>query len=882
MFFFVLFVFFCGQFILGMGSIFFCSLPALAQERIELIPGGGVDPAVPSPHSVLGYEIGERFTDYRNLERYLEKLSASSSRARKVVYGHTEERRPLQALIISSPSNLARLDEVKDANRKLTDPRLFRSKAEADNLTKTLPAFVYLSYGVHGNESASTEAALQVAYQLCAGTDPRTMSILENTVVILDPAVNPDGRERYVQWYHSTVGSTANSNPDAVEHSEPWPGGRTNHYYFDLNRDLSWMTQKETRARVAFYREWMPHVHVDYHEMGYTSTYFFFPAAAPFHEALPEEVKKWGTMYGKGNAEAFDQLGIAYYVGEDFDMFYPGYGDSWPTFNGAIGMTYEQAGSSRGGLGIRKPDGTILTLRERARNHAVTSIATLETTVKNRTERLRDFYQFWESGLHGEGKTKGYLLKEGRDPNRAAKLVSILMNQGVEVHRLERSSKVQATRFFSKRSLSEAFPAGTYFIPLAQPQSRLARVLLEPEAVARDTFFYDVSAWSLPVAYGVDGYFVEGPLPAAAKLSAAPSIPGTVTGQARYAYLIPWERNDAAKLVWQLLERGHRLSVATKPFETNGRAFASGTIIAHLGSNQTSLHDDIRAFSEQYGVEVVAAHSGLTEKGISLGSNYVRPLKKPAVVLVTGSPVFSNDYGELWYLFEQELGIPVTAIRATELTDANLAQYDVIILPDGGNYPSVFDSTRIAGLKRWMQAGGILVGIENGARFLTKSRSGLTPATLKSDKKEDEKTKEEKELEKARKDARKRLSLFEQQEMDRLEQIPGTIFRVTVDTTHPVGYGYEKELFVLKGNAEPFELPEGGRNVVRFTNDTVQVSGYVSPEKAKKVADSGYVMEFQVGRGRAVLIAETISFRMYWASLPKLLVNTLLFLPQPR
>lgn len=863
--------------------LLFFSFSVLAQQRIEFFPGGSYDPTVPTPPSVLGYEIGERFTDYRSLERYVEKLSPSSNRIRRVVYGESVERRPLQALIISSPSNLSRLEEWKAANKKLTDPRLFRSKTEVDALLKDLPAIVYLSYGVHGNESSSTEAAIQVAYQLCAGTDQRTTSILENTIVILDPAVNPDGRERYVQWFNGAVGANVNTNPDAVEHSEPWPGGRTNHFYFDLNRDLSWMTQQETRARVAFYREWMPHVHVDYHEMGYTSTYFFFPAAAPFHEVLPEQVEKWGTIYGKGNAEAFDELGIAYYVGEDFDMFYPGYGDSWPTFNGAIGMTYEQAGSGRAGLGIRKPGDGILTLRERARNHFVTSLATLETTVKNRVERLRDFSAFWETGVRGGGTVKGYLLREGNDPNRTAKLVSILLRQGIEVHRVNEPVRVQATRFFGKRSVSEAFPKGTYLVPLNQPQRRLAQALLEPETVARDTFFYDVSAWSLPVAYGVTGYSLEGALPPASRITEIPPLNKGITGgRARYAYLIPWERSGATKLVWQLLEREYRLSVAARTFEVNGRVFGPGTIIVNLGSNPGSLHEDLQALSEAHGVEVFAAHSGLTEKGISLGSNHVRPVKKPAIVLVTGAPVFANDFGELWYLFEQELGIPITSIRASELADANLSKYDVIILPDGGNYQSIFDSSRVDRLKRWVQSGGVLIGIENGARFLTKSRSGITQATLKSEKKEDEKSKEEKELDKAKKDSRKRLTSFEQDESDRLARIPGTIFKALVDTTHPIGYGYARELFVLKGNAEPFELPENGRNVVRFTGDSVQVSGYVSPEKSKKVADSGYAMEFQVGQGKAVLFAETVSFRMFWDSLPKLLLNAVLFLPQAR
>jgi hypothetical protein len=857
---------------------------SLSQEFIEFYPEGTYATNIPSPAAFLGYEIGQRFTDYRNLERYLEKLSSTSDRVKMITYGETYEGRPLRTLIISNPTNLSRLEEIKQANKKLTDPRLIGTQQELDALIHSLPVIVYFSYGVHGNESSSTEAAMQVAYQLCAGTDHRTLAILEQCLVILDPLVNPDGRERYVQWFQSTVGKKLNANPDAMEHSEPWPGGRTNHYYFDLNRDLSWLTQKETAARVAFYRDWMPHVHVDYHEMSYTSTYFFFPAAPPFHETLPDDVKKWGRIFGKGNAEAFDKLGIPYYVGEDFDMFYPGYGDSWPTFNGAIGMTYEQAGHGRAGLAIRKPSGEILTLRERARNHFITSIATLETSVSHRTERLRDFVKFWQTGLHHDGKVKAYLLKEGVDPNRAAKLISLLLKQGVEVHRLQSDVRIQATPFYSKSSRSELFPKGTYVISLRQPHSRLANALLEPVAIARDTFFYDVSAWSLPVAYGVQAFTTESSPPSSlAKLDSPPAMVGGIIGRkARYAYLIPWERSDAAKLVWQLLQKKYRLTVATRPFEMMGKYFGEGTVIAAVGSNEQSLHDDIADLAREYGVDVYATNTGMAEKGISLGSNRVRPIKSSEIAIVGGPPTFANDYGELWHLFDHEFEIPTTSIRASELTDIDLFRYDVLVFPDGGQYQSVFDSARIAKLKRWVESGGILVGVESAARFFTKSKSGLTAAVLKSEKKEEEKTKEEKEEEKARKERRKRLTAFELSELERLEHIPGTIFKAIIDTTHPIGFGMPRELFVLKGNGEPFELAESGFNVGRFTKDTVQVSGYVTAEKAKRIADSGYILAFDVGRGKVVLFAESVTFRMFWTSLPKLLLNAVLFLPQPR
>jgi len=855
---------------------------AFAQTTLNLLPGGTYDASIPQPSAVLGYQIGERFTIYATLNSYFEKLVSTSSRIQRIVYGETYEHRILQSFVIGSPQNLARLNDIKEANKRLTDPRVL-AKGESDKIIATLPVIVYLSYGVHGNEASSPEAAMMAAYQLCAGTDTRTQSILENALVILDPNVNPDGHERYVQWANSIAGAKPNPYPFSLEHTEQWPGGRTNHFFFDLNRDMSWQTQKETKARVKFYRDWMPHVHVDYHEMDYTSTYFFYPAAVPLHQALPPEVATWGKIFGKGNAKAFDELGLPYYVGEHFDMFYPGYGDSWPTFNGSIGMTYEQAGGSRGALVVRKPNGQALTLLDRARDHFITSIATIETSVKNKKERLQDFCKFWTSALISNSPVKGYLISQTEDPSRAFQVIETLLRQGIEVYQLSEQTALQVQRYFSTKSSKENLPKGTYFVPMGQPQSRLAEALLEPITVAHDTFFYDVSAWSLPVASGLKAWVSLSPLPSnSLKISALQKPSGGIIGEkSAFAYLIPWERNSAVRLTWQLLEKGYSVQVARRSFETAGRYFGAGTIVVLAGTNGDTLSRDIGKLSEQFGVEVYATRTGYTEKGISLGSNYVSSIKKAEIAIAVGSPVSSNDYGELWFLFEQELGIPFSGIRAMDLGDLDLSKFDVIILPDAFNYQTAFDSAKTDRLKRWVQSGGVLIGIEGGAQFLTKGKSGITAAALKSEKKEDEKSKEEKELDKAKKEQSKRLTLFEKEEKNRLDHIPGTIFKVLVDTTHPIGFGIPGEVFVFKSDSPPIELTDVGHNVARFSRDSMQVSGYITKEKAQKVAEAAFVQDFRVGKGRAVLFAENITFRRFWSGLEKLLLNAILFLPQP-
>ncbi|MEX2117251.1 MAG: M14 metallopeptidase family protein [Bacteroidota bacterium] len=854
------------------------STQAWAQEAY--IPDASYNPAIPKPVDVLGYKIGDRFTDYRGLERVIDALVGSSDRIKRVVYGETYEHRALQLLIISSPGNLAKIESIRADNLRLTDPRRSGS-TDRQKTSAESPGIVWFSYGVHGNESSSPEAALMTAYQLCAGTDPQTTALLDSLIILIDPNVNPDGRERYVRWINGAVGVEPNPNPDAAEHHEPWPGGRTNHYYFDLNRDWSWMTQGETRARIALYRRWMPHVHVDFHEMGYRSSYFFFPAAVPLHEAFPEEVRTWGAIYGKGNAEALDRFGIPYYTGEYFDLFYPGYGDSWPTFNGAIGMTYEQAGHSMGGVAIRKPTGALLTLEERARNHFLTGMATLTTTLRHRRERLNDFSRYWESALRMPSRIKAFVIPEGSDPGRAARMVTLLHHQGIEVHRLSDPLRSDAQKFFSGKTTREEFPAGTYFVSLAQPQSRLAKALLEPEATAKDTFFYDVSAWSLPVAYGLTAYTTDAPLPSSAsKLSEPPVVTGRVVGgTARVAYLIPWERDASINVAGFLMRHGVNLSFASKSFGMSGRLFRPGTLIAFVTGNRDSLHALVNNAAGRYAVDIIAVHTGLTDQGIDLGSNSVRPMKNPRIAMLTDTPVSPNDFGELWFMFDREYELPFTAIRVSNLGSVDLSDYDVLLMPDG-RYRGVIDSGLVAEMKHWVSRGGILIGIENGARFLTKNQSGLTSILLETDRKEGDKSKEETEEEKKKQEIVKRQTVYEKEESDRLARIPGTVFKAVVDTTHVIGFGYDRDVFVFKGDGPSLLLSEKAHSVVRFAPGTGSVSGYAPKERTQKVADSGYLMDFPLGRGHIVLAAENMTFRMFWTGHQKMLLNAIFFLPE--
>ncbi|HUH12521.1 MAG TPA: M14 family zinc carboxypeptidase, partial [Longimicrobiales bacterium] len=459
----------------------------------------GAQQAPPSPADVLGYGLGERFTDAVSAVAYMEALAAASELVEVRPYGRSVEGRPLVQVLIASPAHRARLDAILGANAELTEPTT--TEARARQIISDNPAVVYFSYGVHGNESSSTEAALWTAWDLARGAAD-VSGVLDSVIVVIDPVVNPDGRDRYVDWYRQARGAVPNPHPEAREHIEPWPGGRFNHYLFDLNRDWAWGTQPETRARLATWPVWNPQVHVDFHEMGWTSSYFFFPATPPINPLYPAHTLEWGERFGAANAAAFDARGWPYYTAESFDLFYPGYGDSWPSLLGGIGMTYEQAGSGRAGLAIVRPDGLVLTLRDRAQHHRVSGEATLRAAAEGKSRLLGGFAGFHRAVDDG---LSDILLVPGDDPGRLEALVSLLQGNGIRVERAARSFRAEGRPHEGFPARRE-FPGGTYVVRARQPRGRLAVTLLQPETVLDASYSYDVSAWSLPFAFGVEAH----------------------------------------------------------------------------------------------------------------------------------------------------------------------------------------------------------------------------------------------------------------------------------------------------------------------------------------------------------------------------------------
>ena len=839
-----------------------------AQDE-DLFPGGQYDPNIPTPKSVIGHSFGELITFHWEMENFINAVAKVTDRVEIRSYGKTYQGRKLYYIIISSPENMARLEEIRAANLKLTDPRSTNSN-EADQIASWLPSIIWLGYNIHGNEVTGMEAAIRTVYQLAAGTDEVTQNILKNTVCIIDPVQNPDGHARWTHTVRSVVTIKSHPEPMDSEHSSPWPGGRTNHYLFDLNRDFFLKTQIESLQKAKVYHQWMPHVFPDLHEMGSNSTYFFAPPMTPYNEYVKPELIKWWDIIAKANARAFDQFGWGYYTKESFDAFYPGYGVSYPSINGSIGMTYEEA-SSRG-VSIKRDDGSILTLREGSWHHFTTSMATIQIIAERRQERVQDFYKFFTTAL-AEAKTdpmKEIILVPGNDPHLTAKLVNNLLIEGVEIQKASGSfTNKKATSYMSKKTMSKTFPAGSYIISLNQPQKILIKALLAPDSPISAEFiseekerkrlkersqFYDVTAWSMPLTYGVDTYWtsvksnIQGE-----SVTSVPAIPGSVlNGPAKQVYLIPFNTLSASKLLIKLFEEDYRVRMARMAFSIGGTNWPKGTLVVRVNRNPETLHLRMSELAKQFGIDITAVHSGLTDKGIDLGSNNIVTLKKPKIALLTESPVASYSYGAIHYLFEREFDLYFTRINARNL--ANLNDFNVVVMPSG-NYSDLLSKNQMNSFKDWIRGGGCVVAVSGATSWLRQdslSRTKLLNGTADPQNKE------------------KKIQP---------DRTPGAIVRVNLNTNSFLSYGSPPSLAALIRSSNiymPFK-DDDYKNVGLYAPlKEMKLSGFIWPETEKYLAEKVFLYNEPFGRGKLIMFTEDPNFRASYDGLNKLFLNGIL------
>ncbi len=813
-----------------------------------------------SPDEFLGYPLGSKFTPHYKIVNYFNQTVAAMPQLMKLEkYGETNEGRELLLAFVSSAENMTRLEEIRRNNLRLTG--MLKDKP-AD---LSAPAIVWLSFNVHGNEASSSEVSMKTLYELLNPSNAQTKEWLKNTVVIIDPCLNPDGRDRYVNWFNQMVGKNANADIASREHSEPWPGGRVNHYNFDLNRDWAWQTQVETQGRVKRYNEWMPQIHCDYHEQGINSPYYFAPAAEPFHEVISKWQRDFQFTIGKNHARYFDANGWLYFTKEIFDLFYPSYGDTYPTYNGAIGMTYEQAGHSQGGLAVINSEGDTLSLRDRIAHHFTTSMSTVEIASKNAGKLLTEFKKYFDdANSNGVGEYKTYIITENNEGKRKA-LQQFFERNGIVYGSV---NAPQAKGYNYATGKEEIFSAANSMAVSAyQPKSALVKVLFEPKSKLSDSATYDITAWSLPYVYGVQAYAVKERMALASYSSQKSS--SSVSASA-YGYLVNYTSFADAQFLAALLNAKFKVRFAEKDFGFNGKTFSKGTLIILKKGNEDKLQQ-FAGMAAANNASVTEVSSGFVDAGFDFGSEKVHLIKRPNVVMLTGKGVNANAAGEVWHWFEKQLDYPVTLINAEEVDAGNLKNTDVLILPDG-NYKFLQNKDAAAEIKAWVQQGGKIIAFDNAAAQIAKADWGF-----KSKKEDDDKKKDEK---KDDKDAYADVKRYENRERDWIvNNIPGAIYKVELDNSHPLAFGYGNNYFTLKLSDEIYEFMKGSWNVGVIKKEN-QAAGFVGNKLQEKIKDGTVIGVQSLGSGSVVFFADDPIFRNFWENGKMMLANAVFLVGQ--
>jgi len=855
-------------------------VPAPTQD---LAPGTRYDARVPTLEQVAGHDFRAEVTPPDQVVAYLRALAeAAPDRAELIRTGETWEGRPTVMLVIGSAERMARLDAVKADLRRLADPRALED-GEAERLIETLPVVTALIHGVHGNEISSSGAAMAEAYHLLAAEGDGTVDlILRESLVLIDPMQNPDGRARFV--FQNTMGRARweDAAPAAAEHDEPWPGGRVNHYLFDLNRDWFAQTQPETRGRVAALLDFMPHVVVDLHEMSGNSTYFFPPNAIPGNTWTTDEQRALTDVFGAANAASFDERGFAYFNRDTYDAFYPGYGVSWPMAQGAIGATYEQA--SARGLVLLRNDGDQLTYGDGVLHHFTAAITTAVTAATHRERILRTFLDFRASAVEmGRSGAREYVLTSEHDPGMARRLAETLVLSGIEVNKALEPVSVGG----------RTLPAeGTYIVPMDQPSHRLIRNLLDPHTpmdadfVARQIErranrlpdqIYDVTAWSMPSLWDVELIMAD-------RATGAATLSLNNTRQMRdvaslrdaaVGYLMPWG-TDAAAAVAEALREGIRVRSAGAEFTLGGRDYAVGTAIIRNSDNESDLPQRLARIATRHGAEVVPIDDSYVREGMSLGSSRVSHLTEPRVLLVYDRPGQTYSVGWARYVLEQRYGQRTTAVRASSLGRVDFSDFDVIVFPSGNYSGAVGDGLQDE-LGAWMRDGGTMITMSESTRWAARVGLLATTAERRGGRQEGD---EPSDAETADQPIDFLEAIAPSDEAP--EQTPGAIVRGLLDTEHWLASGTDGEIGVLVEGTRVFSpiTLDRGTNVGRYASvDDLVMGGIVWEDAKPQLASKPFLIHQPVGGGHLIAFAEDPNYRAYAEATQLLFINAVLLGP---
>ncbi|MEH6513028.1 MAG: M14 metallopeptidase family protein [Maribacter arcticus] len=781
-----------------------------------------------SPSEFLGYELGTQFTSHHEVVDYYQYLAeAEPQRMKLIEYGKTNERRPLLLATISTKENMQNLEKIREEHMKGLNGEGTPDKA-----------IVWLSYNVHGNESVSTEASMQTIYDLFTTKS----SYLEDVVVLIDPCINPDGRDRYVNWYNQFKNSPNQVDPNSKEHHEGWWSGRSNHYMFDLNRDWAWLTQVESQQRLKQFNKWLPHVHVDFHEQGVDNPYYFAPAAEPFHEVITDFQREFQVTIGKNHAKYFDENGWFYFTKEVFDLLYPSYGDTYPTYNGGIGMTYEQGGSGRAGLGIITSIGDTLTLKDRIAHHHTTGLSTIEVASKNVTKLNEEFIKFYKNKNY---KYKSYVLNG--NPDKLEALTDLLSKHEIK-YKVGDNSTVKGYNYATGKSGSLKSSHKSIIVSTDQAKSTLVKVLFEPTAKLSDSVTYDITAWSLPYAYGLDAIASESNV--TGTVSSSQNISSEIAKDDSYAYLADWNSMKDARFLAELLRNKIRVRYAHKPFTLDGISHDRGTLIITKSDNKQvkNFNTILTNASKNHNKTITSTNTGFVESGKDFGSGYVDVIQDLNIAVLSGEPTSTLRFGEIWNFFEQQLNYPISVLDEDYFSRVDLTTYDILILPDGWGYKSFLSTHIKEKIKNWVKRGGKLIVMGGAIDALTSSDKDFTI--------------KEKEIEK---DSTNTISSFEVSEREQIKSaITGAIFKATVDNTNPLAYGYDDTYFTLKLGDRAYKYLENGSAVYLSEGANQPVSGFAGSEAKKKIAETLIFGTEEMGRGQIIYMVDNPLFRGFW------------------
>lgn len=804
----------------------------------------GVAQDLKSAADFLGYDLGQQFTAHHRVVDYVQHVGENSDWAKFEQYGQTYERRDLVVLYLSSPENLAALEQRRMNN--LIHTGLAEGNADGPQVP-----VIWLNFNIHGDEASATEAGMATIEALTDPNNKQAQEWLKNTIVIIDPCVNPDGRDRYVGWYNQEKNANPNADMNAQEHHHEWASGRQNHYLIDLNRDWAWQTQIESQQRLALYKKWMPHVHCDFHEMGVDEDYFFAPAARPMHEDITSWQRSFQEYVGQNHASHFDRKGWLYFTQSDYDLFYPSYGDTWPIFNGALGFTYEQGGSRRAGVKATRDNGDILTLTDRVAHHKTVALSTIEISVEH-SERIIAEYNRYFGPDQVESVYKSYVIKNKGNERTVEAMRKYLDTQQIRYSTVGGEKSGKGFAYKTGEEASFKVEKNDLIISSDQPLSHLVKVLFEPTSVLEDSMTYDATAWSLPYIFNVEAYASKSAIAGGEKIDVTerPLHFSTIS----YAWLANWNDVTDVQYLSALLVEEIKVRHLTGKVLMGGKRFLPGSLVV-LRDDNKHLSDDefLKRFNRAHKKarqEVTAVETGMTPGGQDLGHYSVKYIDPPKVALISGRGVSSTHFGELWFYFDQELDYPVTVLRTDYLARVDLSEYDVIIVPDG------WYGKESKTLLNYAGEGGklILMGSAVGS-FMSTSDDGPSTALAKAKKKGNNSTDEHEDPPKYGGSGRRHLS----------HSSAGSIYKVELDASHPLGYGAGDSYYIMKTNDDvlPYIPAGSGWNIGRIKDDGY-IAGFAGHKLQEKLKNSMALGIENYSGGTIIYFSDTPVFRNFW------------------